>query len=155
MRIAVAGTRSRPATANEAKAFRRLRKKLDGSVLLHGCCPATGTPKTDGVPERMRGIDGWIEERAQARGIAVEHFPPLQLTIGWPGCGPERSRRMVAASDAVILFEGGVGTARTRGFALEMSKPLYEIFPDENDWVGPCPCCGEPGDGYGCSCASD
>lgn len=138
-------------TRDQAVTFGRIWKRLGGTVLLHGCCPATGTPKTDGVPVRMRGVDGWVEERGVARGIPIERFPPLQVSIGWPGCGPERSRRMVLAADAVVLFPGGVGTGRTRGFALEFERPLYEICPD-GDWVGPCPSCGQPGDGFGCGC---
>lgn len=128
MRIAVAGTRSRYPTRAEAAAFYRLWKYLGGSVLLHGCCPDVGTPKTDGVPERMRGVDGWAEERASARGIPVERFPPKQISIGWPGCGPERNRRMVLAAEAVVVFPGGPGTASTKRLAGELRRPLYEIY---------------------------
>jgi hypothetical protein len=149
MRIAVAGTRSRSATREEAEAFHRLWKYLGGTVVLHGCCPAHG-PLTDDVPPRMRGIDAWIDDRAKARGIPVEPYPPKQKSIGWPGCGPERNRRMVAAADAVVCFPGGSGTDSTRRLAIEMGKPLYEIF--KNEWIGPCPLCGEPGGGYSCDC---
>lgn len=132
---------------------RRLWKRLGGTIILHGCCPARGTPKTDEVPNRMRGIDAWIDERARARGIPVEHFPAKQLSIGWPGCGPERNRRMVLAADIVVCFPGGDGTESTRRFALQFHKPLWDIF--EDDAVGPCPICGQPGNGYGCACAME
>lgn len=135
VRIAVAGTRSRPATPEEARAFRRLWEYLGGTVLLHGACPDAGTRPTDGMPEGMRGIDAWAHERAMARGIPVEPYPPLQVSIGWPGCGPERNRRMVAAAEVVICFPGGAGTASTRGIALQFGRPLYRIVGGE--WTGP------------------
>jgi len=151
MKIAVAGSRDGRPTRMQAVAFGRIYAMLGGTVILHGCCPAIGTPLTDGVPVRMRGVDAWIEERATARGIPIERFPPLQVTIGWPGCGPERSRRMVIAAGAVVCLPGGRGTERTRGFALDFGRPLYDIGKD-GDWTGPCPTCGAPGDGFGCEC---
>ena len=130
MRIAVAGTRLRDANLEEAKTFMRLFESLGGTVILHGACPAAGTTKTDGVPERMRGIDAWVDRRARARGIPVEPFPALQVTVGWPGCGPERNRRMVLAADVVVVFPGGRGTASTKSLAWTFGKPLYEIRLD-------------------------
>lgn len=156
VRVAVAGTRARAATPVEAATFHRLWKAIGGTVLLHGCCLAAGEPRSDGVPKRMRGIDAWVEERAAARGVPVERCPPLQVSIGWPGCGPERSRRMVKAADVVVCFPGGRGTERTAGFASEFGRPLYRIYTiDGNcEWTGPCPICGAEGDGYSCGCCA-
>jgi hypothetical protein len=150
MRIAVAGTRASFPSRQDAVAFMHLWQRLGGTVILHGCCPAASEAPTDDVPARMRGVDAWIDSRAKARGIPVEPYPAKQKTIGWPRCGPERNRRMVEAADAVVCFPGGRGTASTRGFAVELRKPLYEIF--EGEIIGPCPFCREPGDGYGCDC---
>lgn len=130
VRIAVAGSRDGVVTHAQAVTFGKLWRELDGTGLLHGCCPAIGTPETDGVPERMRGVDAWVGRRAIARGIPVEHFPPLQASIGWPACGPERNRRMVRAADAAIVFPGGAGTASTARWAADLGKPLYEITGD-------------------------
>lgn len=152
MRIAVAGSRTGVVSHAQAVAFGVIWRQLGGAILLHGCCPAPGTPKTDGIPERMAGVDAWVDQRAIARGIPVERFPALQVSIGWPGCGPERVKRMVKAGDVAVAFPGGKGTANFRNFALELGKPLYDIDP-EGEWTGPCPRCGEPGDGYGCGCA--
>lgn len=156
VRIAVSGGRDYAPNREQAVIFGRLFRLLGGTVLLHGCCPARGSPPTDGVPVRMRGVDAWVEARAAANGVPVEHFPALQLSIGWPRCGPERVWRMVNASGACVALPGGKGTANFRRFALELGKPLYEIFVVNGaaDWIGPCPHCGEPGDGYGCGCAA-
>lgn len=127
MKIAVAGARDGIVTAEQAKIFGRIWRHLGGSILLHGCCPARGTLKTDGVPERIRGVDAWAHERATARGIPVETFPALQIAIGWPRCGPERVRRMVKACDVAVAFPGGKGTENFRDFAIEFGKLLYDI----------------------------
>lgn len=130
VRVVVAGSRDLIPSRSQAVTFMRLWVQLGGDILLHGCCPALGQPLTDDVPEKMRGVDAWAEARAVARGIPVERFPPLQLSIGWPGCGPERNARMVKAGDAGILFPGGSGTASTRRLLAASGIPYFQILED-------------------------
>ncbi len=56
MKIAVAGGRDYLPNREQTVVFGRLFRLLGGTVLLHGCCPARGSPLTDGVPVRMRGV---------------------------------------------------------------------------------------------------
>ena len=141
MILAVTGGRDYMPSEQEAVEFLKLWNRLGGTVLRHGCCPAAKTKPTDGVPFAMRGVDLWAEwwgtgnprawwPRLAPVGLAdlslprIERFPPLQLTIGWPGCGPERNRRMVTGADALIAFKGGRGTAncikQARGLGIEV-----------------------------------
>jgi hypothetical protein len=105
-------------------------------ILLHGCCPAKGTRATDGPAAAFRGVDAWIDawpttkpwiygETTGVGGTIL--FPPKQISIGWPGCGPERNKRMVDLADVLIAFPGGKGTEGCVKLAEKKGIPVYRI----------------------------
>lgn len=125
MRIAVTGSREREPIPEEQAEFERLWDAWRGTVLLHGACPVPGPP-VDYVTT-MRGVDRWAHEWATKRGILIDPFPPLQKSIRWPRCGPERNRRMVATAGVLFALPGARGTENCIGFAVRQRIPVHRI----------------------------
>lgn len=115
MRIAVTGGRDHRPTREELVRFYRHWSRLGGTVLLHG---------------DARGVDRYMAQRAEGRGIPVEAFPVQRGLDGpWPGAGHRRNRRMLIAgrAEALVAFPGGRGTAHCVATARELGLPVYFV----------------------------
>ena len=78
-----------------------------------------------------RGVDGWAEAAARARGLEVEIYEADWKNLG-PKAGPIRNQQIVSRSNEVVAFWDGKsrGTLNTLLLTQEASLPVTIFDPD-------------------------
>mgnify|MGYP003404458018 CR=1 FL=1 len=118
MRLIVAGGRDYRLTVRDLAKRRDLCERLD-------------------VPERVHGDANGVDRDAGAWGKR-HHYVVTPFPAEWENHegaakrsqGAIRNRKMAAYADAVVLFQGGDGTADMRKAAVEHNLRVYDYRPE-------------------------
>ena len=118
VRLIVAGGRDYRLTVSDLAKLRDLCERIDVTEIVHG--DASGVD---------RDADAWGKQR---------HYTVTPFPAEWENHegaakrsqGAIRNRKMAAYADAVVLFQGGDGTADMRKAAVEHNLRVYDYRPE-------------------------